>query len=149
MIDIENTIVDAVKPVDLCLKNIKDIKRSIIVEQSAGGVWVTAVAIHKVSALNSSLEVSLREGKLLTQEVYHIAKDCAHISGVDKCDIGLIPVSYVLKVDDCVWKVPVPLSLAIIKQNMSETQKNRFERWRNLYKSKSYTIQFVQVNSVY
>src|SRR4051812_13112043 len=85
-------------------KDVRDIKRSLKIEQDCLGSYLFAVAMHCDLDQNKLLEIPAYHGESLNVEVYDIVKDCFHVQGVDFLEIGSIPVSYRMSIADLPWE---------------------------------------------
>lgn len=129
-------------------KDIKDIKRAFRIEQEYEGTFITAVAIHDDDDYNRFVEIPCDVGQPLHNAVYNVVRDCYELRAFDLYEIGFIGISYKMYLDESSWNASIPLPLSVIKRYMSESQRSNFETWRAQYKT-NYTIQLVQLNSVY
>lgn len=126
-------------------KDAKDIKKAIQFEQNYFGVHVFAVAIHENYDLNKKIEISTNNlGTCLTPEVQDTVNDVCYLEGMDIFEVGQIPVSYRLIIDECDWDSHVPLPLSVIKRYLNKNQKNNLSNWIDGFKSKNCSIKFVQ-----
>lgn len=127
------------------VKDSKDIKKIIHIEQNYFGVYVFALAVHENYELNKKIEIPTHLGTPLTPEVHDTVRDVYYLEGLDVLELGHIPVSYRLIIDDCDWDTHVPLPLAVIKRYLTQKQKSILSNWMNTFKNQNCKIKFVQL----
>lgn len=126
-------------------KDIKDIKKSIKIEQEYFGVHVFVVSISKNDCDNIPIEIPCTYGKSLSNDVYNIVRDSYLVYGVDFHELGTIPVNYRAKIEAVEWEIDIPLPESVIKKHMTSDQKEFLEKWCLEYKKQDYDFYYLQV----
>ena len=130
------------------VKDKRDIKRNLHVEQGDMGVFVYAIASTK-DGNDSFLTIPAKFGDPIGNECYDIIKDVYYVHGVDFLMIGSISMNYRLVDNTNRWFSDIPLPLSVLKRYMSEEQMTRWMDWKSMYPPSIYDIEFLQVLNVY
>ena len=126
-------------------KDMRDIKRSIIIENSFRSTVVFVVAISGERNLNRTLFIPCT-GTALTNDVYDSVRDGFVLSGTDYYCLSSIPVSFRISFAESEFEVDIPLPMNIIKRYMSEEDKKDFVTWKSKFKNCSFmTLQMLEV----
>jgi hypothetical protein len=131
------------------IRDIKEIKKSLVFEPSEQGSYIWAVAFNKDDNYNSRIVIDANRGMPVTTEVYDTVADKFYLEGCSSFEIGYIPVSYSFTIEDTDFTHTVPLPLSVIKKYMTKTQLKNFASWKNAYQSSEYEIRFVQLVELY
>ncbi len=130
---------------DSILKDSKDIKKSLVLDQNYFGVYVFAIAINNNFDLNKRIEISTQFGTPLTPEVHDTVRDVYILEGVETFELGFVPVSYRLIIEEADWDTHVPLPFSVIKRYISNDVKNQYFNWSHKFKDANHRIQYLQI----
>lgn len=131
-------------------KDVRDLKRKLAVRVNDYGTHIIAVAISRSPFANETLRISTALGEPICHIVHDIVRDCYLIEGVSYLDLGEIPVSAMITMDDIYgWETIAPLPTAVVKKYLDSTQKAEFDKWRQRFRNRDYTIQFLQLRNVF
>jgi hypothetical protein len=133
---------------DVFVKDARDIKRNLHVEQGDSGVFVYAIAVSK-EVIDSFISIPAKFGTPLGNECYDMVKDVYYVEGRSYLEIGEIPINYRLVDSTNCWVSDIPLPRSVMKRYMTEEQKKKMSEWKSQYSSSLYNIEFLQVLSVY
>jgi hypothetical protein len=132
----------------LSKKDIRDIKRSILIDSSIRPTRVFVVAIADYDEKNRSIFIPCF-GTPVTQEVYDSVRDGFVLYAYDFYDLGDIPVSYNIDVEDSEWTMDIPLPMSVIRRHLTDEQKSRFSFWKLKFKKSDYRFINVQMLGAY
>lgn len=133
------------------VKDVRDVKRKLSVQvDEEYGVRVFAIAASRNGDFNDDLTIPAISGDPICSEVYDIIRDRYYAYGVAYLDLGSIPISITMTMDDIYgWDVNVPLPSTVIRRYLDDEQKSRFHKWKQKFRAKDYIIKFMQVRNVY
>jgi len=129
-------------------KDARDIKRSISVESACRRTCVYVIAISNDEDNNRMLFIPCY-GSPITQEVYDSVRDGFVIYGCDFFNLGKIPVSYTIEIEDSEWSVEVPLPMSTIKRYLTDEQKAKFSLWKSKFDKDDCRFSTAQMLEVY
>ena len=130
------------------VKDKRDIKRNLHVEQGDTGIFVYAIANSKDED-DSFITIPAKFGEPIGNECYDMIKDVYYVHGVDFLAIGNISINYRLVDNTNCWFSDIPLPLSVLKRHMSVGQKRKLDDWKSMYPPSAYNIEFLQVLNVY
>lgn len=109
-------------------KDGRDIKKSIKLKQTATATTVYALAVDPRQASNRLVEIPCGSGEPISPVVRDYVRDVCHVSCVAYHEVGDIPVSYRLAVED--WEQAVPLPAAVIRRYMTADQRRLLDKFK-------------------
>jgi hypothetical protein len=95
--------------------------------------------------MNKRIEIPTHLGLPITPEVHDTVRDIYILEGVETFDLGFVPVSYRLVMEDADWDTHVPLPFSVIKRYISSDLKNQYMKWKSKFKDSDYRIQLLQM----
>lgn len=134
---------------DNLLKDCRDTKKTLKVEQDDNGTHITALATAKDYIKNSILIVPVETSTPLNLEVYDTVRDAYVVEGVDFVDLGHIPVNYRVAMESAQWYADVPVPPSVIRRYISAEQKKKLDRFKSRWNGKLYDITYLQSLQVY
>lgn len=126
------------------VKDVRDIKRFMRLEEGHDGVHVWVVVSHEDCEFNRRIEISTQYGSPLTPEVHDTVRDAYYVEGVGIHEIGYIPVNYILFLEESDFELNIPLPFSVIKRYMTEEQKRAFFEWKASFKGAEFKFRFFQ-----
>lgn len=130
------------------VKDARDIKRNLHVEQGDSGIFVYAVAISE-DMCDGFLSIPAIFGTPLGNECYDMIKDVYYVEGNAYLEIGSIPINYKLVDSGNGWFSDIPLPISVLKRYMTREQKKSMSGWKVKYPAPIYRIEFLQLLNVY
>jgi len=132
------------------LKDSREIKRAVQVEQSMQGTYICAVAVRKNEDENRLLAVPVF-GEPLSRECYDTVRDVFVVEGVDWVEVGSIPVNYTIRLGEETygWQMDIPVPTSVIKRHLTKEQKHRLNCWKSRWNRKDYKIEYLQSLQVF
>ena len=127
-------------------KDVRDIKRSLIIDNSYRSTTIFIVAIS--DGRNQSMFIPC-EGTALTHDVYDSVRDGFVFYGVEYYTIGNIPVSYRLEFEDCEWQIEIPLPMSVVRRYMSDEEKRNFSLWKSKFDKEEFRFMSLQMLDSY
>ncbi len=129
------------------------VRSALKITQDYVGTYVFVAAVSNVSR-NKMLEIPCRNAgrpiNAMSNVVYDLVRDSIHIEGVSFIELGLIPTSYMMSIDDTGWYAPVPMPPEVLKSHFSKDQLKSFEIWSEPFKSTDdYSLVFLQTRTAY
>jgi hypothetical protein len=127
--------------------DMQDIRNSIDVEGNAAHTFVVILAVHKHVACNVLTNVSCQTGIPIGGYVYDPTTDCYRASCVAYLRLGIVPVSYRLKIFKNVnsWNTFVPMPESVLIRHMSPTQLEILREFKGTYGEEDYRFEYLQV----
>lgn len=130
------------------VKDRRDVKRNLSVEQHDVGIFVYAIA-STIDKGDGILKIPAKFGEPIGNECYDMIRDVYYVEGVDYLSVGNIPVNYKLVDRTSCWSSDIPLPKPVLRRHMSAEQKAKLADWKLQYPSSNYQIQFLQILNVY
>jgi len=125
-------------------KDFISLKKSIRFEKNNFGVNVFALVVHKDNDFNKIIELKTEYGEPLYPHVYDTVRDVYYLEGFDIFELGLIPFSFRIFVDDADWDCHIPFNFNIIKKYLDEDKKLKYLKWSKKFTKDLYFIKFIQ-----
>lgn len=128
-------------------KDIRDVKRSLIVNSSHQSTTIYVVAICDDNDRNHTLFVPC-SGTPLTHDVYDAVRDGFVTYAVDYCCLCSVPVSYKIEFEDSDFESDIPLPMSVVKRYMDDEEKKEFATWKSKF-DKNYRFKTLQMLESY
>lgn len=125
----------------------REIRKSIKFESDTYGTYVVAIAESNDFEDNITLEIPSNYGRSMSPEVHNSLRGVYYINGVEYHQIGLIPFSCKITMDNTEWCVNVPMPESVIMRHLTVKQKKLFEEWKS--QNNGCQIRFLQLNGNY
>jgi len=129
-------------------KDARDIKRSVEVTICSRPTLVYVVAIADKEEDNRVLFVPCY-GTPISHDVYDSVRDGFVFYASDVFEIGKIPVSYNLHLNDSEWVEEIPLPMSVIKRYLTPDQKLKYNLWRSKFSNDEHRFTTAQMLGVY
>lgn len=126
-------------------KDKRDIKSKMDLIQNDRATLINVVAVARDPDQNITLQIPLEFGEALHKAIFDLTKDCYCVSGIGQIRLGLIPVSYLMRMEEVAeFEEYVPVPRLVIMRYLSERQKKEYKAFKAKYPKKDYHILFLQ-----
>lgn len=130
------------------ISNINKIKKNLNVIVNDEITLITLAAICKDNQKNLICEIPCFKGMPINGYIYNTSNDSYCVSCYDYIDIGSVPLSISLKVDNSPWFVKMPIPEDIIFSNIKLAQKRKIKQFKEKYSGDEFYFNYFQIISV-